>query len=206
MGSGREAAWPLLRSDLSFSYVQIGILVSLPGIVSSLIGPVFGILADVGRRRALILGGGVACALAMTLSAISQSFWSLLVSFILLHPASGAFVCLSQVALMDHDPERREQNMARWTLAGSLGVVGGPLAIGAGTALGIGWRGLFLVFAGLTALLVAAAWRYPFPNSNGQREPEEALTFCDGLRNAWQALRLFEVRRWLVLLQFSDFQ
>lgn len=52
----RGAAWPLIHADLQLSYVQIGILLSLPDIIASLIEPILGILGDIGQRRILILG------------------------------------------------------------------------------------------------------------------------------------------------------
>jgi len=145
----RGAAWPLNRTDLGLSYAQIGLLLGLPSLVSSLVEPFLGILGDIGRRRVLILGGGVVFALALLLTALSRDFLILLLSFVLLYPASGAFVTASQAMLMDTDSTRHEQNMARWTLAGSVGVVAGPIALGVAATLGLGWRWLFLLFAGL---------------------------------------------------------
>lgn len=208
-----EAAWPLIRSDLSLSYVQIGLLLGVPGLVSSLVEPVMGILADVWRRRVLILGGGMVFGLALLLIALSPGFWLLLIAFILFYPASGAFVSLSQTALMDAYPDRHEQNMARWTFAGSVGVVAGPLALGAAALLGIGWRGLFLGFAALAVTLLAGVWRLPLdrtapavsddPGSDpGPTDPP--LTFKAGLINALRALRRRDVVRWLVVLQGGD--
>ena len=55
----REAAWPLIRDDLALTYVQIGLLLGIPGVIASLIEPWLGILGDVWRRRVLVLGGGV---------------------------------------------------------------------------------------------------------------------------------------------------
>lgn len=92
----REAAWPLIRSELGLSYAQVGVLLGVPGLVSSIIEPFLGILGDVGRRRVLILGGGVVFALSLLLTALSQNFPVLLLSFVLSFPASGAFVSLSQ--------------------------------------------------------------------------------------------------------------
>ena len=197
----REAAWPLIRSDLGLSYAQVGMLLSLPNVASNIIEPFLGILGDVWKRRVLILGGGVMFALAVLLSALSQSFVALLLAFILFYPASGAFVSLSQAALMDTDPARHEHNMAHWTFAGSLGVVTGSLALGATATVGLGWRGLFGLSALLAVILVMAAWRFPFSNS----QPEsERLTLKDGMMNAVRALRRGEVLRWLTLLMFSD--
>ena len=132
-----EAAWPLIRTDLSLSYVQIGVLLSAPGIVSALVEPFVGILGDVWKRRTLILAGGIGFILACLLTGLSTSFAILLLALCLFYPASGAFVSLSQATLMDAAPERREHNMARWTFAGSLGVVLGSLLLGASAGLGL---------------------------------------------------------------------
>ena len=180
----REAAWPLIRTDLGLSYVQVGLLLGVPSLVSSIVEPFLGILGDVWRRRVLILGGGVVFALALLLAALSQSFSILLIAFILFYPASGAFVTLSQATLMDVDPDRHEQNMARWTLAGSLGTVTGPFILGA-----------------LALILVLVVSRLRF--ANGQRESGGA-SFKAGMMEALRALRRGEVLRWLTLLQFSD--
>ena len=210
----REAAWPLIRTDLGLNYIQIGLLLSLPSLVSSIIEPFLGVLGDVWKRRVLILGGGVFFAASLLLTMLSQSFLVLLLSFMLFYPASGAFVSLSQAALMDTDPARHEHNMARWTFAGSLGVVAGPLALGAAAMLGLGWRGLFGFFAALSFSVLAIAWR--FPSARYQPAPGQSSdapipntqslisNLKDGIVNALRALRRGEVLRWLTLLQFSD--
>jgi len=209
----REAAWPLIRTDLGLSYMQVGLLLSLPNVIGNLIEPSFGILGDVWKRRALILGGGVVFALALLLTALSQDFLILLISLVLFSPASGAFVGLSQATLMDTDPARHEQNMARWTLAGSLGVVAGPTALGASMQLGLGWRGLFLFFVAITLTLLMVARRFPFannripPNSDSathNQQGSEEISFKEGVFNALRALRRGVILRWLLLLEFSD--
>src|ERR1044071_4358638 len=96
-----ETAWPLFRNDLHLTYTQIGLLLSLPGILAAFIEPIIGILGDVWRRRALILTGGVLFTLSLFMTSASYSFLFLLASFILFFPASGAFVSLSQANLMD---------------------------------------------------------------------------------------------------------
>jgi len=197
----REAAWPLIRTDLGLSYAQVGLLLGLPSLVSSIVEPFLGILGDIWRRRVLIPSGGVVFSLALLLTALSQDFPVLLISFIIFYPASGAFVSLSQATLMDADPARHEQNMARWTFAGSLGVVAGPIALGAAATLGLGWRALFLVFAGLT--LIPLAMVYHFRLAIGQQGSDKT-DFKAGLVDALRALRRGEVLRWLTLLEFSD--
>ena len=68
---------------------------------------------------------------------------------------------------MDIAPERREYNMACWTLSGSLGVVVGPLLLGLAVTLGLGWRGLFGAMGVAALLLVAVTRRRKFPNQKG---------------------------------------
>ncbi|MDQ3929223.1 MAG: MFS transporter, partial [Chloroflexota bacterium] len=200
----REAAWPLIRDDLALDYAQIGILLGLPNFIAGFIEPAIGILGDVWRRKVIVLAGGVFFGLSLLVTALSGDFWLLLASFIVFSPASGAFVSLSQATLMDNEPARHEQNMARWAFAGSLGVVVGTLAVSAvaATGTGVGWRGLFLFMAGLTGALVMIASRFHFPR--GHPEDEDSPGFLRGLLNAGQALRRGEVLRWLSLLTFSD--
>lgn len=202
----REAAWPLVRNDLSLSYVQIGLILSIPGLFATVVEPFIGILGDTARRRILILGGGVFFAIACILTGISQSFGLLIVASMLFYPASGAFVSLSQAALMDYQPQRHEHNMARWTLAGSIGVVTGPLLLGLALGLNGTWRTMFIFFGLLAVILVFIARRYPFnPGTASSEDGDETpISFMQGLRNAWVALRRREVLRWLILLEFAN--
>jgi len=58
------------------------------------------------------LGGGVAFAIALLLISFSHNFPLLLTAFVLFYPASGALS--SFATLMDIEPTRHQQNMARW--------------------------------------------------------------------------------------------
>jgi len=200
------ALMPLLQTDFHLNYIQIGLLFSLPGYMSLLIEPILGILADVWKRRFLILGGGVILAISLVLTSVAQVFYLLLFAFIIFAPASGAFVSLTQSTWMDADPDRRDHNMACWTFAGSIGVVLGPLALGAALTIGLGWRGLQLVLAALTVVAVIFAFRYLHPPLPAENIPPFPTfqSFLDGLRSAFSALRKPDVIRWILLLEFSD--
>jgi MFS transporter, FSR family, fosmidomycin resistance protein len=199
----REAAWPLIRDDLGLSYAQIGLFLAVPALIANVIEPFLAILGDVWRRRVIVLGGGLFFTLALALTAASQTPAVLLLSFILLYPASGAFVSLSQATLMDLDEPRREHNMARWTLAGSAGVVLGPLALGLGLTLSFGWRGVMAALAGLSFALLLLSLPMPFPD--GRSGARLSLSVVGlGLLDALRALKQRAVLRWLVLLEFSD--
>src|SRR5262245_60443458 len=79
----REAAWPLIKRDLGLSYSEVGLLLSLPTLIGNLCEPVLGLLGDTSRRRSLIIGGGVAFAVALLLYGVAGSFFGLLFAVVL---------------------------------------------------------------------------------------------------------------------------
>jgi MFS transporter, FSR family, fosmidomycin resistance protein len=201
----REAAWPLIRDDLRLTYTQVGVVLSAPVVFGNLVEPALGILGDVWRRRTIVLAGGVAYAAATVLVGVSPSFAALLFAACVSNPASGAFVGLSQATLMDAEPLRREQNMARWTLAGSLGNSAGPAAVGACVWAGLSWRWNFMAVGALMLAAVALVRRHPFEGRARSAEGETRGAFVEGVRGALRALRRREVLRWLLLLKLGDF-
>jgi FSR family fosmidomycin resistance protein-like MFS transporter len=161
-GTG-DAALPLIRHGLGLSYAEIGLLAAVPLIAGSLIEMPMGILATSGRRRRrMILAGGLVLIASLLLAAAAPSFPVLLAAVVIFFPASGAFIGLTQADLMDAAPGRQAALMARWTVAGALGAVAGPLLLAAVVAAGASWRAAYLILAATAAaawLGVAAAGR-----------------------------------------------
>lgn len=199
-----EVAIPFIRDDIHLSYTQIGLLLSLPGIIAAFIEPFIGILGDVWKRRVLILIGGVLFTLSLFMTSVSASFLFLLFSFILFFPSSGAFVSLSQANLMDSNTTRHEQNMARWTFAGSLGVLAGPLLLGLFAYLGLGWRGTYAALASFSTFCLLAALRYLPPDTLSAPSFPSLRVVLDGFRAVFASLKRADVWRWLLLLEFAD--
>lgn len=198
VGGTLAAAWPLLRRDLHLDYTEIGLALAVPGLVGSALDPLVGAAGDTSRRRVVLLAGGVAFALSTALLAAATGFWTLLVALVAFNPASGAFVGLAQAVLMDGDPGARERNMARWTLAGSFGYVGGPVLVTGAVWVGLGWRGAFAALALLAGAVLLLAARVP------AHAPEHGSSTWGSLRVALAALRRGEVVRWLVVLECID--
>lgn len=203
----KSAAMPLIRHDLGLSYVQVGLLAAVPLFAGSLLELPFGVVSGTGaRRRRFILGGGLVFIAAVLGAGLASSFAGLLAALVIFFPASGVFVSLTQSALMDQAPERQAQHMARWTLAGSLGAVAGPLLVSAVLAAGGTWRVAFIVVAACSAL----TWLAVAATSRGDRArsaasgPDEDESGWPGWRAAarisWESGAL----RWLVLLEISD--
>jgi FSR family fosmidomycin resistance protein-like MFS transporter len=192
-----EAAWPLVRGELGLDYARVGLLLAVPGVLAALLEPALGLLADVGRRRSIVLVGGVSFAAGLAVIALAPGFAWLLAGCIVLWTASGAFVSLSQASLMDLQPERQEVNMARWTLAGSVGAVLGPLALSAAVGLGSGWRPVVGGLGLVALLLVAGARTVP-------AAPAVQESLLAAARGALCALRRPSVVRWLVVLEATN--
>ena len=179
--------------------MQVGLLLTLSGLAGTLLEPVFALMSEAGRRRGIVLVGGVIFTVSLLAFAAAPGFAVLLGASIVFYPASGAFVSMAQATWMDLEPDATERNMARWVLAGSLGNVAGPLLLGAAVLFGFGWRAATLAAATLVLPVLLAATRIHFPASH-----PEITDLRAAARGAIVALRSRSVLRWLTLLQLTN--
>lgn len=199
------AALPAMRADLALSYAQVGLLLGLPHIIGTLIEPALMLLGDTPLRKRLVVGGGLVIILSLGLIAAARSFPLFLLAFVLSFPASGAFVTLAQATLMDLNPGRESHMMARWTAAGSVGNLLGPLLVAGGLALALGWRWVFYALAGLALILVLAVLVHKFPAHPAHEDPPEGSFSLRLLMNSLRAaVRNRDLLRWVLLLDLSD--
>jgi FSR family fosmidomycin resistance protein-like MFS transporter len=94
--------------------------------------------------------------------------------------------------------------MARWTFAGSMGVLAGPLLLGLFVYFGLGWRGAYAALASLSSLCLLAALRYLPPDRVAAPNFPPLRVVFDGFRAAFNSLKRADVWRWLLLLEFAD--
>jgi len=197
----QDAALPLIRAGFGLSYAAIGLLLSVPAVAANLIEMPVGLLADGPRRSRLVVGGGILFTAALIAVVVSQGFGWLLIAFSVLYPASGAFVFLSQADLMDSAPARREQNMARWTLAGSIGALAGPAILAAAVFAGAGWRAAYIACAAIAgAALISRAFSPPPPHA----AEAPGVGFRESVIAAVRSLARRDVLGGLLLLEVSD--
>ncbi len=199
----REAAWPEIRNDLGMSYLLVGLVLGVPGVVTGVFDLVIGVLGDTRHRRRIMVTGGFVFGIAVLLAAVSVNGWMLLAVTILFYPASSAFVSLSQATLMDTDPTRHEHNMARWTFAGSVGVVLGSLVMAGALSLDISWRWLFAA-VGLGSLALTVVFARGVSARSGAGRSAKMRLVRLGMAAALKSMTQRRVARWLVLLGFSD--
>jgi MFS transporter, FSR family, fosmidomycin resistance protein len=168
-----------------------------------------GVLAGQGRRRRLvILGGGIVFVLTLLAVASARSFAVLLAAFVAFYPASGAFVSLTQAEIMDAQPDRQAQVMARWDLAGAAGAVAGPLLLTAVLASGGSWRAGYLALAGISALIWLGALLRGRPQPDGRTaaaaEEAEQRPWTARFGEIGIVLRDWGTLRWVLLIEVAD--
>src|SRR5688572_17056730 len=73
-----DAVLPSVRTDLGLTYAHVGALFAVPALLGNLIEVPFGVLADRGHRRRLVLVGGTVFSAAMLAMAGAQTYAMLL--------------------------------------------------------------------------------------------------------------------------------
>ncbi len=198
----QSAVLPSIKSDLALTYTQIGLLATIPGVISLAADPVIGLLGDTRHRRTLVMGGIVATTLGLLATALAQNYLPLLGAFIILYIASGAYVNLAEATLIDRDASRAEQTMARWTLVGAVGVALAPIAVTVLFAWGSGWREFFFAAALIAALFIPLLFRLRFDAHAGARA--ESFSPRQLIGNLIAALKNRELLRWVLLTELAD--
>ena len=197
------AVLPTIKTELALTYTQIGLLFTLPGLIGVLGEPFIGLLGDTRHRRALVVGGILATAIGLSLIAGTQHYVMLLAATCILVVASGAYVNLSQATLIDRDPRRAENTMARWVLAGAIGVTISPLIITVVLSLEGSWRAVYFstaIAAGVFALLL---FKQRFDGHAGA--DDGVGSFKQLGRNLLAALRSRTLIKWVILTELADF-
>ncbi len=200
------AALPSLRTDLGLTYAQVGLLLGLPQVANTFLEPALMLLGDTRLRKSLMVAGGVAITVSAFLIASAASFPAVLAGFVLALPASGAFVSLSQATLMDMNPGREPQAMARWSVAGSLGNLIGPLLLAGGFALEWGWRWAYFCLALGGLVLAGLLLPRPIPTHPGRKAVSGGAVTVAGdlLRGLGANLRNLSLLRWILLSITAD--
>jgi FSR family fosmidomycin resistance protein-like MFS transporter len=167
---------PALQQEFRLSYLQLGLLSFATTAVSALGQPLVGYLADLYRRRRLVmLLGFCLYPPALLLLAAAPSYAILIAGAATIGLAASAYHPQSTTLLLDRFTRRRGWASGIHGTGNSIGFALAPLVIGP-LAARIGWRGaadVMAIPAVLAAALVAASWRFV---------PEPAAQVARGLR------------------------
>ncbi len=197
------AVLPTIKTEFALTYTQVGLLFTLPGLIGVVGEPFIGLLADTRQRRALVLGGIGATTIGLLLIALAQQYAMLLLAECIMYISSGAYVTLSQATLIDRDPRRAENTMARWVLMGAIGVTISPLFITLILSAEGSWRTVYVgtaIIAGAFALLLS---KQRFDGHSGAEAEVGSLKQMG--RSLLTALRSRTLIKWVILAELADF-
>jgi FSR family fosmidomycin resistance protein-like MFS transporter len=198
-----SAALPTIKTELALTYTQAGLLFTLPGLIGVMGEPIIGLLGDTRHRRALVLSGIIATAIGLALIAGAQQYVPLLLAQCIMYVASGAYVNLSQATLIDRDPRRAENTMARWVLMGAIGVTLSPLLITLVLSLEGNWRAVFLSTAIAAGAFAVLLFRQRFDGHVGAEDEVGSLKQLG--QSLILALRSRALIKWVILTELADF-
>ncbi len=197
------AALPTIKTELALTYTQVGLLFTLPGLISVMGEPLIGLIGDTRHRRALVLSGISATAIGLALIAAARQYLPLLLASGIMYVASGAYVNLSQATLIDRNPRRAENTMARWVLMGAIGVTVSPLLITLVLSANGSWRAVYFDTAIVASAFAVLLFRQRFTGHAGAEEEVGSLKQLR--RSLLTALRNRTLINWVILTELADF-
>src|SRR3954466_13614657 len=147
------SCYPLLKSEMGLSDVQLGIVGGAFMWVYAAALPFAGVIGDQFSRKTLILGGLIFWSLITLATALSTKYWHL-VFFRGLEGLGEAFYFPASMSLISdyHSPRTRSRAMSFHQSSVYVGTITGGTAAGF-LAERFGWRSGFYLFGALGILL-----------------------------------------------------
>jgi MFS family permease len=157
------AVQPLVQAEFHLSYTQVGYLTSAFLWFYMIAAPFAGPLADRYSRKAIIMLGAIFWSALTLLSAVTHTYWELLVRHTLVGIGEATFVIIAPTFVADLFPERqRGRIFGVFYLAIPVGTAAGYL-LGGSLGASHGWRFPFYIAAFPGFLLALAIWFIPEP-------------------------------------------
>lgn len=153
------AAIPILRQEFGFDLTMAAILISMLTLTSALVGMGMGLLADSMGQKRLVLSGIVLNAVAALLAVLGDGLTMLLVSRFL---ESVAFISITvpgpSLILRLSRGRAQRQAISFWSCYMPAGTAT-MMLLALPSLDAVGWRGFWLVGAGLNLVIGFAFWR-----------------------------------------------
>lgn len=170
------SVFPLLKSEMGLSDVQLGVVGGAFMWVYAACGPLAGIVGDRVRRKTLIISGLIFWSLVTVATALSQNYFHL-VLFRALEGFGEAFYFPASMSLISdyHSPETRSRAMSLHQSSVYAGTIAGG-AVAGYMGQHYGWRSSFYVFGGLGVLLGIALLAFLRETKRGASEASSHTT------------------------------
>lgn len=195
---------PQLRETFEVSTAAIGILTGAQILVTAVTAVGWGYLADSRDRKMLLMWGTIIWAVAVGLSGVTTSYWTLFGLQIVAGIGLGSIASVGFSVISDFvAPKRRGLAMSFWGLSQGIGtLVGSLLASQAGAE---SHSAPFFILAG-AGFLFSLLFLTTFDAPRGFKEPELAELYAAGGTydheidpDQLEDLRAVKTNRWLVL-------
>lgn len=175
------SVFPVLKTQLGLTDVQLGYIASSFMWVYAALAPLAGLVGDRFPRKTVILSGMVFWSLITIATALSTTYWQL-VLFRALEGLGEAFYFPASMSMISayHGPDTRSRAMA-WHQSSVYGgtIVGG--AVSGWLADHFGWRSGFYLF-GSCGILLAALLLWTLDEPAQKTQPESAFNLRDAGR------------------------
>ncbi|MBI3693489.1 MAG: MFS transporter [Acidobacteria bacterium] len=178
------SVFPLLKSEMKLSDVQLGVVGASFMWVYALAAPLAGLVGDRLERKTIILGGLIFWSLITIATALSRTYWHL-VLFRAVEGLGEAFYFPASMSLVSdyHGRDTRSRAMSIHQSSVYAGTIAG------GTVAGFlgqhyGWRSSFYLFGSLGVLLGIALFALLREPARGQADQTTPAPFAGGVRAA----------------------
>lgn len=148
---------PLFVLQFSLSYTQVGLVVALFSISSSLVQPIFGFISDRWRTNWFLPGGILGVSILASLLGLAPNYSFLLVAVGLMGISSAIFHPRGLTSASLASGQRRGLGVSIFSLGGNIGFALGPI-VAAFVVLHWGLRGT--VFLLIPGIIIAALTFY----------------------------------------------
>ncbi|MCJ7731163.1 MFS transporter [Candidatus Bathyarchaeota archaeon] len=181
------ALYPTLVAEFALTNQQVGLISSIPSLISALLSIPMGLLSDkVGAKKMIILSIIVATCGAL-LAGIAQNPLMLIIAVSLLylnttiyHPASYSFTTFL------FEPKDRSKALGVQGAGGTLGMALGPISIAILVGmLGFGWRRAYIAWVIPLLLGIISVWYIKFIPTSDDEDKTSKGTGVSGASKLW---------------------
>lgn len=191
------ALLPELRTTYGISYTQVGLLMLISQITSSVIQPLFGLVSDRISTRWLLPTSLLVTAAGLMLIGAAHTYFSVLLGVIVMGLGIAAYHPEASKLVHHVGGERKGRAMSIFAIGGNIGVGLGPALIGIGLAVW-GMRGTLLFLPVTMISLTTVLWclkafyapaNFPAVQTGSERSTTEPADH----RRSWRVLLLLLV-------------
>ncbi|MBE0633772.1 MFS transporter, partial [Candidatus Bathyarchaeota archaeon] len=181
------ALYPTLVAEFALTNQQVGLISSIPSLISALLSIPMGLLSDkVGAKKMIILSIIVATCGAL-LAGLAQNPYMLIIAVSLLylnttiyHPASYSFTTFL------FEPKDRTKALGVQGAGGTLGMALGPISIAILVGiLGFGWRRAYIAWVIPLLLGIISVWYIKFIPTSDDEDKTSKGTGVSGASKLW---------------------